>query len=64
MGVPEVGALEVVPEFAVEIVFELTGRSMTSGGGARRQPRPSRTAAMKKITIVIVGRSQFDFANV
>jgi hypothetical protein len=55
-GVVEVG----VPEAAVE----LTGRSMIRGGGARRQPRPSNTAARKKITIVIVGRSQCDLANV
>ena len=61
--VVEVGAPEVVPEFTPEVP-ELTGRSMTSGGGARRQPRPTSIAATKRTRTVIVGRSQADFANV
>jgi hypothetical protein len=58
MGAPE--TLEDEPEVALE----LTGRSMMSGGGARRQPRPSKNVARKKITIVVAGRSQCDFAKV
>lgn len=54
-GVAEAGA----PEAAVE----LAGRSMISGGGARRQPRPIKNTATKKTTIVIVGRSQFVLTN-
>ena len=47
----------------LEVLVELTGRSMISGGGARRQPRPTSIAVKKKTKTVIEGRSQCDFAN-
>jgi hypothetical protein len=45
---------------AVELALcvELVVRSMISGGGARRQPRPSRTPKINKADSVSVGRSQ------
>ena len=38
-----------------------TGRSMISGGGTRRQPRPIRTPASKRTAVVIKRCSQYDF---
>src|ERR1044071_4602488 len=55
---PEVAVRETVVEFCAG-----TGRSMTNGAGARRQPRPSKTPKSNNANKESEGRSHCVFAN-